>query len=85
MSVVRPLFVTAFFGKIAYSINNKWSICEILLQRLVSGRLIRHLIITRPTPMFPSLNNFFLNWKQILKCFFAHNSKRGPATYDDFS
>jgi hypothetical protein len=39
----RPLFVTAIFGKIAEV--SKISICEIVLQRLVSGRLL-HLIIT---------------------------------------
>jgi hypothetical protein len=30
-------------------------LCMTLLQRLASGRLILHLIITKPPPMFPSL------------------------------
>jgi hypothetical protein len=43
-----------FLVKLHINIKNNWSICEILLQRLVSGQLILHLII-RPPPMFPSL------------------------------
>jgi hypothetical protein len=67
------------------SIKNNWSICEILLQRLVSGRLILHLTITRPSPMFPSLKKNCFNYYYYYFIFFAHSSKRGRATSDGFS
>jgi hypothetical protein len=40
-------------------------ICEILHQRLISGRLILHLTTTRPPPIFPSLKIIL---KTILLC-----------------
>jgi hypothetical protein len=39
-----------FWEKLHLSIKNNLSICEILLQRLVSGRLILHLTITTNFP-----------------------------------
>jgi hypothetical protein len=55
-----------FLVKLHLSIKNNWSIREILLQRLVSGRLILHLTITTPSPMFPSSKKFFFIFKILL-------------------